>query len=490
MQSIKQKLQQKLFPQQIHLMKLIELPTLAFEERISQEIEDNPLLEIEKNINEEANSSIDENIYELDRENIKHEEDYQEYKTDVYVNKRSNNILPKLIKNNTVYENLRSQLCHFKLTDEEFIVADFILGNIDEEGYLRREYHELINDIAFVIEQRIDIYKIEKLLKIVQKLEPYGIGARNLRECLLIQLEHKPISPAILAAKLIINDNFDLLCKKQYKKIKERLKFNQNEFNYAINEIKCLNPKPGKIYDEVSIFDTIQIVPDFFLRIEENLLELYLNRRNSRELCIAPYYIKILRNFQENSFTNKKNITFIKKNLEKANWFIDAIKQRKKTLLFTMKAILNFQKEYFISGEKQKIRPMTLKNIAENLNMEISTVSRAVNRKYIETPFGTILLKELFSEKIFNTFGDDVSNIEVKCLISNLIDKEDGKLPFTDEKIALILKKKGYNVARRTITKYREKLHIPIARLRKTIVEARDGLEPSTFSLGNYCSFR
>ncbi|AGC66870.1 RNA polymerase factor sigma-54 [Candidatus Uzinura diaspidicola str. ASNER] len=476
MQNFKQKLQQKFFPQQIHLQKLIELPTLAFEERISQEIEENPLLEIEKNMNEETNSSIDDDIYELDKEDFLYDDEIQEYKTEVHVNKRSNNILPKLIKNNNVYEHLRSQLCHLKLTDEEFIVADFILGNIDEEGYLRREYHELINDIAFVIEQRVDLYKIERLVEIVQTLEPSGIGARNLRECLLIQLEHKPSSPTILAAKLIINDNFDLLCKKQYKKIKERLKLNHNELHSAINEIKCLNPKPGKMYDEVSTFDTIQIVPDFLLRIEENLLELFLNRRNTRELCITPYYIKMLRFFQENSFTNKKNIVFIKKKLEKAKWFIDAIKQRKKTLLFTMKAILNFQKEYFFSGEKQKIRPMTLKNIAEYLNMEISTVSRVVNRKYIETPFGTLLLKDLFSEKIFHSYGKEVSNIEVKYILSNLIDKEDRKSPFTDEKISLILKKKGYNVARRTIAKYREQLHIPIARLRKTL-------------LGDYCSF-
>lgn len=489
MQSFKQKLQQKFFPQQIHLMKLIELPTLAFEKRISQEIEENPLLEIEKNMNEENNFPKDNDIFELDRENILNEDENQEYKTEGYVNKRSNNSFPKLIKNNNVYEHLRSQLCHLKLTDEEFIVADFILGNIDEEGYLRRNYHELINDISLVINQRVEISKIEKLVEIVQKLEPSGIGARNLRECLLIQLEHKPISNSILAAKFIVNDNFDLLSNKQYKKIKERLKLNHNELHSAINEIKCLNPKPGKMYDEVSTFDPLQIVPDFFLRIEESLLELYLNKRNSRELCITPYYIKMLRSFQENSFTNKKNIVFIKNKLEKAKWFIDAIKQRKKTLLLTMKAILNFQKEYFFSGEKQKIRPMTLKNIAEYLHMEISTVSRVINRKYIETPFGTLLLKDLLSEKIFHTYGEEVSNIEVKYILSNLIDKEDRKSPFTDEKISLILKKKGYNVARRTIAKYREQLHIPIARLRKMRVEARDGVEPTTISLGNYCSF-
>lgn len=475
---IKQKLQQKLLPQQIHLMKLIELPTLAFEERIEQEIEENPLLEIDKNMNEENDASIEEfcltdtpkeensiDRYELYRENYLNEDEILEYKTDV--NQRSNNIFPPLIKNNNFYEHLRSQLCNFKLTYEEFIVADFILGNIDEEGYLRREFHELINDIAFVIEQSVEKHKIEKLVEMVQKLEPSGVGARNLRECLLIQLEHKPISPTIFTAKLIISENFDLLCKKQYKKIKERLKLNYQELHSAINEIKRLNPKPGKMYDEVSTFETIQIVPDFFLRIEEGLLELYLNRRNTRELCITPYYIEMLRRWKENSFTNTKNIVFIKNKLEKAKWFIDAIKQRKKTLLFTMKAILNFQKEYFLSGEKQKIRPMTLKNIAERLHMEISTVSRVVNRKYIETPYGTFLIKDLFSEKILHAFGEEVSNIEVKYILSNLIDKEDRKSPFTDEKISLILKKKGYNVARRTITKYREQLNIPIASFRR-----------------------
>ncbi len=490
MQIFKQKLQQKLFPQQIYLMKLIELPTLAFEARISQEIEENPLLEIEKNMNEEKNFSIDDDIYERERENFLNSDDNQEYKTDLLLNNRSNNILPKLKKKNNIYDYLRSQLCHFKLTDEEFIVADFILGNLDEEGYLRREYNELINDIATVIEQKIDLHQIERLVESIQTLEPYGIGARNLRECLLIQLEHKPISPTILTAKLIINNNFDLLCKKQYKKIKERLKLNYNELHSAINEIKSLNPKPGKMYDEVSAFDTKKIVPDFFLRIEEGLLELYFNKRNSRELCLTPYYIKMLRKLQFSSLLkfNKKTVIYIKKNLEKAKWFIDAIEQRKKTLLLTMKAILNFQKEYFLTGEKQNIRPMTLKNIAEFLHMEISTVSRVVNRKYIEMPFGTILLKELFSENILHSFGEEVSNFEVKDFISNLIDKEDRKSPFTDEKISLILKKKGYNIARRTISKYREKLNIPIARLRKTIAEARGGFEPPTFSLGNYCS--
>lgn len=455
MQNFKQKLQQKLFPQQIHLMKLIELPTLAFEERISQEIEENPLLEID--------------IHELDRENHLNYDEFNNYKFNLRINKKSNNLFHKLIKNNNFYEHLKSQLYNFKLTDEEFIIIDYILRNIDEEGYLRREFNELINDISFVIEKRVDIHKIEKLVEIIKKLEPTGVGSKNLRECLLIQLEHKPISPTILVAKLIINDNFDLLCKKQYKKIKERLKLNHYELHLALNEIKRLNPKPGKIYDEVSTFDTIQIVPDFFLQIEEGLLELYLNRRNTKELCITPYYLEMLRRVKANNFTNKKNIVFIKNKLEKAKWFIYAIKQRKRTLLHAMKAILNFQKDYFFSGEKQKIRPMTLKNIAEQLHMEISTVSRVVNRKYIETPYGTILLKDLFSEKIFHTFGEEVSNIEVKYLLSNLIDKEDRKYPFTDEKISLILKKKGYNIARRTITKYREQLHIPIAKLRKNL---------------------
>lgn len=459
MQNFKQKLQQKFFPQQIHLMKLIELPTLAFEERISKEIEENPLLEIDKNYNKEKNSSIEDNIYELTQENNK-------FKT--YVNKIYNNIFPNIIKNNNFYEHLRSQLCNFKLTDEEFVVADFILGNIDEEGYLRRDYHDLIHDIYFLIKQRIDRTKIEKIIKILKTLEPFGVGASNLKECLLIQLEHKPMSKAILIAKLILNENFDFLCKKQYKKIKEHLKLTYQELHSALFEIKRLNPKPGKMYDEKNTFDTVQIVPDFFLRIEEGILELYLNKRNTKKLCISPYYIDLLRNFKINYFPNKKNIIFIKTKLEKAKWLIDAMNQRKKTLLFTMKAILNFQKEYFISGEKQKIRPMTLKNLAEYLQLEISTISRVVNRKYIETPYGIVLIKDLFSEKIFHTYRKEVSNIEVKYILSNLIDKEDCKSPFTDKKISLILKKKGYNIARRTISKYREQLQIPVARIRKT----------------------
>lgn len=467
MQNFKQNLQQKLFRfQQYHLMKLIELPTLAFEKRISQEIEENPLLEIDK-----TNSSIKDDFFQVYRENylIEDKNDFNENNTFFSVKNRkiSNNIFNKI--NNNFYEFLLSQLCNFKLTDEEFIIADFILGNIDEEGYLRRELDKIINDIYFVIDQRVDKNKIEKLVEIVQKLEPSGVGARNLRECLLIQLDHKNKSPPILTAKLIINKNFDLLCNKQYSTIKEIMNLNHQELYAAINEIKRLNPTPGKMYDEVNTFDPIQIVPDFYLLIEENFLELYLNRSNTRKLYINPYYIEMLRSFQENYFPNKKNIAFIKNKLEKAKWFIAAINQRRKTLLFTMKAILNFQKDYFFSGEKKNIRPMTLKNVAEYLQMEISTVSRVVNRKYIETPYGTFLLKDLFSENIFHTFGKVVSNNEVKFFILNFIDKENRKDPFPDEKISLIFKKKGYNVARRTITKYREQLKIPVARLRKTI---------------------
>lgn len=454
MQNFKQKLQQKLFPHQIQLMKLIELPTLAFEKRLSQEIQENPLLEIYKN-----------NYSTIDKDNDK----IHEYNTDLNVNKRkrSNNISHK--KNNNFYEYLRYQLSNFRLTDEEFIIADYILGSIDEEGYLRREFNELINDISFVYDQRVDKHKIEKLVEILQKLYPIGVGARNFRECLLIQLEHKPISTTILTAKLIINNNFDLLYQKQYSTIRNIMKLNPQDIHSAINEIKSLNPKPGKMSDEVKTFDTIQMVPDFFLRKEENLLELYFNRRNTRRLYITPYYIEMLSEFKENYFPNKKKLVFIKNKLEKAKWLLAAIKQRKKTLLLTMKAILNFQKAYFFSGEKKNILPMTLKNIAENLQIEISTVSRVVNRKYIETPYGTFLLKYFFSEKIFHSYGKETSNIEVKYFILNFIDKEDSKLPFTDEKISLIFKKKGYNVARRTITKYRDQLHIPIARLRKTI---------------------
>lgn len=466
MQNFKQKLQQKIFPQQIHLMKLIELPTLAFEERLSREIEENPLLEIDKN-----NSYLDNKVHELyKKNNIKEStNNIRSFNTEnLNINKKkiSNNIFTK--KNINFYEYLRSQLCNFTLTNEEFVISDIILGNIDEEGYLRIENNELINSIALTIGQKVDIQKIEKIIGFIQKLEPYGIGARNLKECLLIQLKNKNISPTIYTAKIIINNYFDLLCSKQYKKIKDIMILNNKQLYSAIYEIKKLNPKPGKMYDDVNIFDTLQIVPDFLLRIEEGLLNLYINKRNTRKLYIIPYYIEMLRNFQENYLKNKKNIVFIKNKLEKAKRFIASIKQRKKTLLFTMKAILNFQKEYFFSGEKQKIRPMTMKNIAENLQMEISTVSRVVNKKYIETPFGTFPIKVLFSEKIFHTFGEEVSNIEVKYIISNLIEKEDRKYPFTDKKISLILKKKGYNVARRTITKYREQLHLPIGRLRKS----------------------
>lgn len=480
-QRLQQKLQQKLSPQQIQLMKLIQLPTLAFEEHIDREFEENPALEPGRDEESEpASEDIDvfddresEQIIDISDINIDEylgDDEVPDYKTRMNhqsVDRQEQTFSAVSIE--SFFDHLRGQLHAFQLSEEDLAVADFILGNLDDDGYLRRNLESLSDDMAFTTGLQVDVNKIEHLLlHVVQKLDPYGVGARNLRECLLIQLDNKPLSPVIASAKRLLTESFDLFLKKHYEKLQERLQIGAEEFRTILHQIERLNPKPGKIY-EGGQFSTEQIIPDFVLRIVEGELELSLNTRNAPELRVAPSYADMLRSYQEGARTShqKNAVLFIKQKLDAAKWFIDAVKQREHTLLLTMNAIIDCQKAYFLSGDEQKMQPMVLKDIALYTGMDISTISRVVSSKYIETPYGTFLVKDFFSEGMTNEDGEEVSTIEVKKILADLIGKEGKKSPLSDEKLALLLKEKGYNIARRTVAKYREQLHIPVARLRR-----------------------
>ncbi|WP_103327968.1 RNA polymerase factor sigma-54 [Bacteroidetes bacterium endosymbiont of Geopemphigus sp.] len=480
-QRLQQKLQHKLSPQQIQLMKLIQLPTLAFEEHIDREFEENPALEPGHNEESEPTNEdiapFDEcegdQIIDTSDINIDEylgDDEVPDYKT--RMNHQGADWQEQTfsaISTESFFDHLRGQLHTFQLGEEDLAIVDFILGNLDDDGYLRRSLENLSDDMAFTVGLHVDVNKIEHLLlHVVQKLYPYGVGARNLRECLLIQLENKPLSSVIVLAKHLLIEAFDLFLKKHYEKIQERFQISAEEFRVILHQIERLNPKPGKIY-EGGQFSTEQVIPDFVLRIVEGQLEISLNTRNAPELRVAPSYADMLRSYQEGARTShqKNAVLFIKQKLDAAKWFIDAVKQREHTLLLTMNAIVDYQRAYFLSGDEQKMHPMVLKDIAIYTGMDISTISRVVSSKYIETPYGTFLIKDFFSEGMTNEEGEEVSTIEIKKILADLISKEGKKSPLSDEKLALLLRKKGYSIARRTVAKYREQLHIPVARLRR-----------------------
>lgn len=481
-QGLYQKLQQKLSPQQIQLMKLVELPIIAFEDRVIQELEENPALEHNYDSNQEndeefLNSSFDEGNKTIDISNINIDEylsddEIPSYK--IYTNYQSNEkewIIP-VISHLSFNEYLKNQLHTFRLSDEDFLIAEFILGNLDENGYLRRDISILIDDIAIMLGVITTVEKIELLLiDYIQKLGPHGIGARNLQECLSIQLKFKKPNNEISLAHEIILYAFEHLSKKHYTKLKEYFKITEDQLKKAINEIEKLNPKPGRIYSE-DFQISEQIIPDFTINILEGDLELSLNGRNTPELKISHAYIEMFESYKYSKIKSKyqKNtVLFIKQKIDAAKWFIEALKQREKTLMITMNAIMHYQKEYFLSGDEHKIKPMILKDISKKIGMDISTVSRVASSKYVSTPYGVILIKDLFSEGMINENGQKISTIEIKKILSESIIQENKKTPFTDEKLGELLNNKGYIIARRTIAKYREQLNIPVARLRRTL---------------------
>lgn len=479
------KLSQKLSPQQIQLMKLIQLPTQAFEQRLRQELEENPALESGKETQEATEDPYDDSYEEEFKEDTEHieaedinideylsDDEIPDYRTQSnnYSEDQDDKTIP-YAAGVSFYQHLLAQLQQQFISKEDWPIADFLIGSIDETGYIRRPLADLVDDLAFTENLYTDIDRVKKVLKKIQKLDPPGVGATNLSECLRLQLERKAATPATQNAQAILERSFDAFSKKHYNKLIAKHQLSQDSLKEALQVIEKLNPKPGSTFSDGTKIIS-QIVPDFSLRITDGTLELNLNGRNAPELHISRSYNDMLSGYKEakeKTAAQKETVTFIKQKLDAAKWFIEAIKQRQQTLYITMSAIVKFQEEYFLTGDERKLKPMILKDIADLIGMDISTVSRVANSKYIDTPYGTKLVKSYFSEGIKNEKGEDVSTREIKKIVETLVAKENKLKPLTDAKLATLLKEKGYPIARRTVAKYREQLDLPVARLRKEI---------------------
>jgi RNA polymerase sigma-54 factor len=482
-QGLQFKLLQKLSPQQIQLMKLIQLPTQAFEERLKQEIEENPALDTGKEESEDIDDDLS-NEFEEDTSDKNESEDIniEDYLSDdeaPHYKTQANNYSADDEEKNVPYaagtsfhQSLKNQLNTFSLNEEEYAIAEFLVGSIDDSGYLRREIIDLVDDLAFTANVFTTEEKVVAVLKkVVHNLDPLGVGARNLKECLIIQLKAKDKTKYRSLSIKILQDAFDHFVKKHYKKLQEKFNISKEELIAINKEISKLNPKPGSSYAGNNKMAE-QIVPDFSIKLIDGELELVLNSRNAPELHISREYNNMLKGYQEatvKSKSQKDAVFFIKQKLDAAKWFIDAIRQRQQTLLITMNTIMQYQFDYFLTGDERKLKPMILKDIADKINMDVSTVSRVANSKYVSTPYGTKLIKEFFSESMKNDKGEDVSTKEIKKILETVITEENKKKPLTDEKLAAILKEKGYPIARRTVAKYREQLDLSVARLRKEI---------------------
>ncbi|MFT4600595.1 MAG: RNA polymerase sigma-54 factor [Arenicella sp.] len=479
-QTLSHKLLQKLSPQQIQLMKLLQVPTMELEARIKEEIEENPALEegaeekeeFEDDYGDEA--EVSEAAEEFDINDYL-DDDLPQYKTSISNHSADDDEKSVPISGGKSFHDiLKSQLGLRKMTEKERAIADNLIGNIDEDGYLRRELEAIVDDLAFTDNVMTTEEEVEDVLFLVQDFEPAGVGARDLRECLLLQLERRHHgSISIYTAKKILEKSFDEFAKKHYDKIKAKFEISEEDLKDAVGEITKLNPKPGNSLKESTNSKNIQqIIPDFILTEDEEELSLSLNSRNAPQLKVSRTYETMLRNYADGAKSSKSDkdaLTFVKQKLDSAKWFIDAIFQRQQTLMFTMKAILEYQKEYFLSGDETNLRPMILKDIADIVKMDISTISRVANSKYIQTPYGIMSLKYFFSESLTTSSGEEVSTREVKKILENAIDAEVKRKPLTDQKLTDLLKEKGYNIARRTVAKYREQLNIPVARLRKEL---------------------
>jgi RNA polymerase sigma-54 factor len=485
-QQLNLKLSQKLSPQQIQLMKLIQLPTQAFEQRIKQELEENPALEDGKLETKDEYEEYEEDYNDRDREDegtesIEAEIDVDEYLSDDEVPNyrlQANNYSPDDDEKSVPYASgtsftqyLTTQLSTLRFDETEEKIAAFLVGSVDESGYLRRELQDVVDDLAFTQNIYTDEDSVEKVLKKVQELDPAGVGARSLQECLLIQLRRKEPTKAVELAEDILDRSFDQFSKKHYTKIISRHDISEDELREAIDVIEHLNPKPGGSYSGNTRM-VEHVIPDFTIKIVDGDLELSLNGRNAPQMHVSRDYSDMLKGYKESKEKTKAQkdaVMFIKQKLDAAKWFIEAIQQRQQTLMVTMSAIMNYQKEYFLTGDERNLRPMILKDIADEIEMDVSTVSRVANSKYVDTPYGTKLIKEFFSESMKNDQGEDVSTREIKKILEMSIEEEDKRKPLTDEKLAKVLKDKGYPIARRTVAKYREQLDISVARLRKEI---------------------
>ena len=477
------KLSQKLSPQQIQLMKLIQLPTQAFEQRLLEEMNENPALETGKEEefekdefeNEDYDDYDDAESERIEAEDINIDDylsndDTPDYKTQAnnYSDDDDEREAP-FAAPISFHQDLINQLNTFILNDSEREIAEFLVGSIDDMGYIRRTILDIVDDLAFTQGIYTDEKMVEKMLFVIHELEPSGVGARDLQECLLLQLNHKTPTESVALAIDIIEHQFDAFTKKHYDKLLQKYNVSNELLKKAIHEIEKLNPKPGGSFTGNNKV-TENIVPDFAIRIVDGDLELTLNGRNAPSLHVSKEYQEMLQTYKDSrdkSNSQKDAVQFIKQKLDSAKWFIDAIRQRQETLYVTMNAIMLFQEEFFLEGDETKMKPMILKDIADRVGLDISTISRVANSKYVETPYGTKLIKEFFSEAMKNEQGEDVSTLEIKKILQNVIEEEDKHKPLPDDQLAEILKEKGYPIARRTIAKYREQLEIPVARMRK-----------------------
>jgi RNA polymerase sigma-54 factor len=495
-QKLQQRLLQKLSPQQVLVMRLLQEPILSLEQRIKQEIEENPALEEAVAGEEDQDQVLDESVpesiegdedelslesdvapdenNEFTFEDYLDDEDIPEYKltADNKDPDKDGREMP-VISSVSFQDFLLAQLGMTKLSDEKFIIAANIIGNLDDAGYLRRDLNALVDDLAFNQNIQTSVKEVSSVLKLVQGFDPPGIAARDLQECLQIQLDRLEPKTVITAlAGEIIRNHFTEFSKKHYDKICSRLKISEEDLRKAVDVIQGLNPKPGGSATETTR-DQQYIIPDFIITNTDGELEVLLTSRNAPELMVNHQYIEMLKEFSRSrrkaTSSEKAAMTFIKQKIDAARGFIDAIRQRQETLLTTMNAIMEYQKEYFLTGDDAKLRPMILKDIAEIVMMDVSTISRVANSKYVQTPFGTFLLKSFFTDGLETTHGEMVSTREVQKILRELIDGEDKQKPYSDEELEEFLKARGYNIARRTIAKYRQRLNIPVARLRKEI---------------------
>lgn len=485
-QKLQLKLSQKLSPQQIQLMKLVQLNTLAFEERVNQELEENPALEA--NLDDNYSQEREDDDFSRDQSQDQDEQEYDPFEQDENIydyysddQKQDYQLEDKYDRDDNITErfyqaelsfnqSLENQLNTFALEEQDMEIALFLIGNIDEDGYIRRDLKKIADDLAFSHNIFVDEKKIESVLKnVIFELDPTGVGARDLQECLVLQLKKKKKNQTVLLAIDILTNSFDMFSKKHYAKLCRKYGIGEDDLQKVVDEVSKLNPKPGEGNREGRL--TELITPDFTITIENGELKLSLNSFNSPRLHISKNYLALCEKYKNspNKEAQKEAVAFIKQKIDSANWFINAIKQRQNTLRVTMEAIMQAQKEYFLTGDEQNLKPLVLRDIAEKVGMDISTISRVANSKYVDTPYGIRLIKDFFSEALKNDMGEDVSTHEIKDILKEMIVQEDKTTPLPDEELTKKLQEKGYNVARRTIAKYREQLNIPVARLRKQI---------------------
>ena len=491
-QRLQQKLLQKLSPQQILLMKLLQIPSMALEQRIKQEVEENPALEMldgtddgdeslsDRQEGEGPDTGDDDFEEEFPEKNSEDEFDLTDYMQDDEIPEyrtSTSNYSPDdehgevpYSAGTTFHEALISQLGLRRLDEKQYQIGMTIIGNLDDAGYLQRDPAAMVDDMAFSQNIMVNKQEILDVLKIIQDFDPAGVGARNLQECLVLQLErNEDPGPAVKMAITILEKHFNEFTRKHYDKILRKARITEDQLKAAMDEILKLNPKPGSTMSDTSRINQY-VIPDFIIHNTDGDLELTLNSRNTPELKLNRTYTDMLETYAETkSKSSKEAVMFVKQKIDSAKWFIDAIRQRQNTLYVTMKAIMDYQREYFLTGDETRLRPMILKDIAEIVSLDISTISRVANSKYVQTPFGTFLLKSFFSESMQKESGEEVSTREIKKILSDCVDGEDKSRPLTDEELTEILKGKGYSIARRTVAKYREQLNIPVARLRKQL---------------------